>query len=97
MDDDDDAQLFEETDSRLDDDDPEGSQSKSGKQQRVVKRKIKDSSKHYSNDSIPSKLLKQMQTLLDFVIKYRDKYEEFPWRSFRRRPSLFQRRQPSAQ
>lgn len=74
MDDDDDGQQLDESDSRFDDGEADSQQSKSGKQARVAKRKMKESSKHYSNESIPSKLLKQMQTLLDFVIKYRDKY-----------------------
>ena len=45
--------------------------SKSGR--RVGKRKLKETNKKYSDDPLPPKLLKQMTTLLDFVIKYRDK------------------------
>jgi SWI/SNF-related matrix-associated actin-dependent regulator of chromatin subfamily A protein 2/4 len=41
-------------------------------EKRMGKRKFKENNKGY--EGIPSKLLKQMQTLLDFVIKYRDKY-----------------------
>ena len=87
LDDDDDGQQLEESDSRFDDGEADSLQSKSSKQARVGKRKMKESSKHYSNDSIPSKLLKQMQTLLDFVIKYRDKYVDFLLPSMRQQQS----------
>lgn len=68
-DDDDDQQ--DESNSKLDDDDADIVTSKSGR--RVGKRKLKETNKKYSDDPIPPKLFKQMTTLLDFVIKYRDK------------------------
>jgi hypothetical protein len=40
---------------------------------RVGKRKLKETNKKYSDEPISAKLFKQMTTLLDFVIKYRDK------------------------
>lgn len=68
--DDDEEDFFgqqDESDSRFD-------ELETGKpsKQRVGKRKIKENSKSFSNANIPSKLLKQMKTLLDCVIKYRD-------------------------
>ncbi|UJR09679.1 hypothetical protein I4U23_013913 [Adineta vaga] len=68
MDDDDDQ--HDDLDVRHGDHDIDGSDSKSGK--RSGKRKLKDSQKFYRNEPIPSKLYKQMQAILDFVIKYRD-------------------------
>jgi SWI/SNF-related matrix-associated actin-dependent regulator of chromatin subfamily A protein 2/4 len=52
---------FDEFDSRQGDHDIDSKLNK-----RIEKRKLKDKNKHFS------KLYKQMQTLLDFVIKYRD-------------------------
>ncbi|CAF3496918.1 unnamed protein product, partial [Rotaria sp. Silwood2] len=69
IDDDDDGQ-HDEIDVRQGDNDFDCMDTKFGK--RMGKRKLKESSKNYSNEPIPSKLYKQMQTLLDFVIKYRD-------------------------
>lgn len=69
FDDDDDQQ--DDNDSKQDDNDPDVVSSKSGR--RVGKRKLKETNKKYSEDPISPKLLKQMTTLLDFVIKYRDK------------------------
>ncbi|CAF1072530.1 unnamed protein product [Adineta steineri] len=69
MDDDDEGQ-FDDNNARQGDNDIDGSDSRSGK--RTVKRKFKETNKHYSNEPVPSKLFKQMQTLYDFVIKYRD-------------------------
>lgn len=66
--DDDDEGLNDDFDMRQGDNDLDSVDSKSGK--RAGKRKLKESNK---NEPIPSKLYKQMQTLLDFVIKYRDK------------------------
>jgi hypothetical protein len=60
-----------EIDSRQEDIDMDGMNSKFGK--KMGKRKLKDMNKNYPNEPIPSKLFKQMQTLLDFVVKYRDK------------------------
>jgi hypothetical protein len=40
---------------------------------RAGKRKLKETNKKQSDDPIPPKLSKQLTTLLDFVIKYRDK------------------------
>ena len=71
--DEDDLQL-DDGDSRPDDGDMDDTSSKSGKQQRTGKRKMKETSKSFSHESIPPKLFKQMKTLLDFLIKYRDKY-----------------------
>jgi hypothetical protein len=72
MDDDDDGGgEHDELDDRQGDNDIDGIESKFGK--RVGKRKLKETNKTYSNEPVPSKLFKQMQTLLDFVIKYRDK------------------------
>ena len=64
-DEDDFAGQFEESDSRFDENDG----GKSNKQ-RVGKRKIKE----MNRSAIPSKLMKQMRTLLDVLIKYRDKF-----------------------
>lgn len=71
--DEDDLQL-DDGDSRPDDGDMDDSGSKSGKQQRTGKRKMKETSRSSAHESIPPKLFKQMKTLLDFLIKYRDKY-----------------------
>ncbi|CAF1187630.1 unnamed protein product [Rotaria sordida] len=60
----------DEMDIRQGDNDFESIDSKSSK--RIGKRKLKETNKNYLNEPIPSKLFKQMQTLLDFVIKYRD-------------------------
>ncbi|CAF0781322.1 unnamed protein product [Adineta ricciae] len=68
FDDDDDGQ-HDETDSKQDDD-ADVTISKSGR--RVGKRKLKETNKKYSDDPISPKLFKQLSTLLDFVIKYRD-------------------------
>ena len=73
MDDDEDGQ-HGEMDGRHGMSDIDGTDSKSGK--RMGKRKLKDMNKNYPNEPIPSKLFKQMQTLLDYVVKYRDKYIE---------------------
>ena len=70
LDDEDDGQQ-DETDSKQDDNDTEAVTPKVGR--RVGKRKLKETSKKYSDDPIPVKLSKQMTKLLDFVIKYRDK------------------------
>lgn len=70
LDDDDDGQQ-DEIDSKQDDNDLDVVTSKSGR--RVGKRKIKETTKKFSDDPVPAKLMKQMTTLLDFVIKYRDK------------------------
>ena len=70
--DEDDLQL-DDGDSRPDDGDMDDASSKSGKQQRTGKRKMKETSKSFPHESIPPKLFKQMKTLLDFLIKYRDK------------------------
>jgi hypothetical protein len=69
LDDDDDQQ--DDIDSKQDDNDLDVMISKTGR--RVGKRKLKETNKKYSDDPISAKLLKQMTTLLDFVIKYRDK------------------------
>ncbi|CAF0901694.1 unnamed protein product [Adineta ricciae] len=69
VDDDDDGQ-HDDLDGRQFDRDIDGIDSKSGK--RSGKRKLKDSHKHYQNEPVPTKVYKQMQTLLDVVIKYRD-------------------------
>lgn len=71
VDDDDDGQ-HDDLDGRQFDHDIDGGDSKSGK--RSGKRKLKDSHKHHHHEPIPTKLYKQMQTLLDVVIKYRDEY-----------------------
>jgi hypothetical protein len=63
----------DDVDSRHDELELDGQHSKSSKQQRTGKRKIKDITKRTSHESIPSKLYKQMTTLFEFVIKYRDK------------------------
>ncbi|CAF4789157.1 unnamed protein product, partial [Rotaria magnacalcarata] len=39
---------------------------------RSGKRKLKDASRSFTNEPISSKLFKQLQTLLEFVVKYRD-------------------------
>ncbi len=70
LDDDDDGQ-HDDIDSKQDDNDMDVVISKVGR--RVGKRKIKETNKKYSDEPIPAKLFKQMTTLLDFVIKYRDK------------------------
>ncbi|CAF4614333.1 unnamed protein product, partial [Rotaria sp. Silwood1] len=69
IDDDDDGQ-HDEFDLRQGDNDFDSIDIKSSK--RIGKRKLKETNKNYSNEPISSKLYKQMQTLLDFVIKYRD-------------------------
>ena len=85
LDDEDDGQQ-DDIDSKQDDNDLDVMISKSGR--RVGKRKLKETNKKYSDEPIPVKLLKQMTTLLDFVIKYRDKYL-FPYSSFSSFHSLF--------
>ena len=69
LDDDDDQQ--DDADSKQDDNDSDVLMSKPSR--RVGKRKLKETNKKYSEDPIAPKLLKQMTTLLDYVIKYRDK------------------------
>lgn len=69
-DDDDDGQQ-DEADSKQDDNDPDVTTPKSSR--RVGKRKLKETNKKYSDDPVSPKLFKQLSTLLDFVIKYRDK------------------------
>ena len=59
---------LDDVDSRHDEHDHESKSSK-----RSGKRKFKEHQKNSAQEMIPSKLYKQMQTLLDFVIKYRDK------------------------
>ncbi|CAM2712301.1 unnamed protein product [Rotaria socialis] len=68
--DDDDDEQQDESNSKQDDDDMDAVPTKVGR--RAGKRKLKETNKKYSDDPIPAKLLKQMTTLLDFVIKYRD-------------------------
>ena len=60
--------LMDDFDSRHDEQDIDGRSNK-----RTGKRKLKDTQKNTPHEMIPSKLYKQMQTLLDVVIKYRDK------------------------
>lgn len=67
MDDDDDGQM-EDMDSRHDEQDGDGKSSK-----RMGKRKFKEGHRSSAHEAIPSKLFKQMRTLLEVVIKYRDK------------------------
>ncbi|CAF3394516.1 unnamed protein product [Rotaria sp. Silwood1] len=69
FDDDDDGQ-HDENDSKQGDNDMDVITSKVGR--RAGKRKLKETNKKYSDDPIPAKLFKQMTTLLEFVIKYRD-------------------------
>jgi hypothetical protein len=71
FDDDDDGGQVDEIDSKQDDNDMDVVTSKVGR--RAGKRKLKETNKKYSDDPIPAKLFKQLTTLLDFVIKYRDK------------------------
>ncbi|CAF1935496.1 unnamed protein product [Rotaria magnacalcarata] len=68
--DDDDDEQQDESNSKQDDDDMDAVPTKVGR--RAGKRKLKETNKKYSNEPVPAKLLKQMRTLLDFVIKYRD-------------------------
>ncbi|CAF0773868.1 unnamed protein product [Rotaria sordida] len=70
FDDDDDVGQHDENDSKQGDNDMDIVTSKVGR--RVGKRKLKETNKKYSDDPVPAKLFKQMTTLLDFVIKYRD-------------------------
>ncbi|CAF0969845.1 unnamed protein product [Rotaria magnacalcarata] len=69
LDDDEEGQL-DDTDIRQVDNDFESMDAKSSK--RSGKRKLKDASRSFTNEPISSKLFKQLQTLLEFVVKYRD-------------------------
>lgn len=74
MDEDDDGGIggqYDDLDMRQGDNEFDNSDMKPAK--RSEKRKLKDTNKSFTNEPIPSKLYKQMQILLDFVIKYRDK------------------------
>jgi len=70
FDDDDDGQ--QDDGDKQDDNDPDVVTPKLGR--RLGKRKLKETNKKMSDEPIPPKLFKQLSTLLDFVIKYRDKY-----------------------
>lgn len=75
-DEDDEDDIGGQDDAESKQDDPDVDESTSKTVRRGGKRKLRDTGKSVANDPLPAQLSKQLTKLLEFVIKYRDKFDQ---------------------